>query len=366
MRGYAYDRRDVTGRGLANAYAQTLGTIFSSGGEKPYEVELFVAEVGESPADDQVYRLTYDGQVADEHGFAVMGGAADVVAGHLREHYVEGAPLAGALYASPSRPWATARPTTGSSRPATSRWPSLDRTRSQPRKFLRLREPPGSSSCSGERGPGQADTAQPRTAAPRPAGRPPPGPTTRATPPTRSAAAPPRWRTRSPASPPPRRSRRWSRPPSRRSLRLREAEIGQQLQRQDAADAGRRVADGFRRRVHVARPEQPDELVAEMVAVEQDEDDQDHDDADGQQRMHQGRHEGRHAREIGTAALHAHRRRRRGPAVNARSRPSEATMDDETAERAAALRQVADVLDLLVKVGLVAGQAAGHLGELAS
>ena len=31
MRGYAYDRRDVTGRGLANAYAQTLGTIFSSG-----------------------------------------------------------------------------------------------------------------------------------------------------------------------------------------------------------------------------------------------------------------------------------------------------------------------------------------------
>ena len=30
MRGYAYDRRDVTGRGLANAYAQTLGTIFSS------------------------------------------------------------------------------------------------------------------------------------------------------------------------------------------------------------------------------------------------------------------------------------------------------------------------------------------------
>ena len=46
MRGYAYDRRDVTGRGLANAYAQTLGTIFSSGGEKPYEVELFVAEVG--------------------------------------------------------------------------------------------------------------------------------------------------------------------------------------------------------------------------------------------------------------------------------------------------------------------------------
>ena len=48
MRGYSYDRRDVTGRGLANAYAQTLGTIFSSGGEKPYEIEIFVAEVGDA------------------------------------------------------------------------------------------------------------------------------------------------------------------------------------------------------------------------------------------------------------------------------------------------------------------------------
>ena len=97
MRGYAYDRRDVTGRGLANAYAQTLGTIFSSGGEKPYEVELFVAEIGEQASDDQIYRLTYDGQVADEHGFAVMGGAADVVAAYFKERYVEGASLEDAL-----------------------------------------------------------------------------------------------------------------------------------------------------------------------------------------------------------------------------------------------------------------------------
>ncbi len=70
MRGYSYDRRDVTGRGLANAYAQTLGAIFSSGGEKPYEVELFVGEIGDTAAEDQLYRLTYDGQVADEHGYA--------------------------------------------------------------------------------------------------------------------------------------------------------------------------------------------------------------------------------------------------------------------------------------------------------
>ena len=92
MRGYAYDRRDVTGRGLANAYAQTLGTIFSSGGEKPYEVEIFVAEVGDTVDDDQIYRLTYDGQVADEHGFAVMGGTTDMAAAYLKEHYHPGRP----------------------------------------------------------------------------------------------------------------------------------------------------------------------------------------------------------------------------------------------------------------------------------
>ena len=97
LRGYSYDRHDVTGRGLANAYAQTLGTIFSSGGEKPYEVEIFVAEVSDRAEDDQIYRLTYDGSVADEHGFAVMGGATDKVSEHLAQHYREGLGLEEAL-----------------------------------------------------------------------------------------------------------------------------------------------------------------------------------------------------------------------------------------------------------------------------
>src|SRR5689334_6027364 len=97
MRGYSYDRRDVTGRGLANAYAQTLGTIFSSGGEKPYEVELFVAEIGDEASQDQIYRLTYDGQVADVQNYAVMGGAADVVASYLEERYSAGASLEDAV-----------------------------------------------------------------------------------------------------------------------------------------------------------------------------------------------------------------------------------------------------------------------------
>ncbi len=97
LRGYSYDRTDVTGRGLANAYAQLLGTIFSSGGEKPYEVEIIVAELGPRPGLDQIYRLTYDGSVADETDFAVMGGSADTIAEAVRRGYRQGLGLPAAM-----------------------------------------------------------------------------------------------------------------------------------------------------------------------------------------------------------------------------------------------------------------------------
>jgi proteasome alpha subunit len=96
MRGYSYDRRDVSGRSLANAYAQTLGTIFTET-NKPYEVEIVVAEVGDSAAEDQMYRLTFDGSVADEHGFVAMGGQAAQITDALAESYEEGQPLVPAL-----------------------------------------------------------------------------------------------------------------------------------------------------------------------------------------------------------------------------------------------------------------------------
>ena len=88
VRGYSYDRRDVTGRGLANAYAQTLGTIFTET-PKPYEVEIVVAEVGERPGDDQMYRLTFDGSVADEHGVVAMGGQNEAINTVLRQRWRE-------------------------------------------------------------------------------------------------------------------------------------------------------------------------------------------------------------------------------------------------------------------------------------
>jgi proteasome alpha subunit len=96
VRGYSYDRSDVTARGLANAYAQTLGAIFTTE-SKPYEVELVVAEVGRTPETDQIYRLTYDGSVADEHGFVAMGGSAEQIAAKLRGTWRAGLPLDEAL-----------------------------------------------------------------------------------------------------------------------------------------------------------------------------------------------------------------------------------------------------------------------------
>jgi proteasome alpha subunit len=96
LQGYSYDRRDVTGRGLANAYAQTLGTIFTES-IKPYEVEIVVAEVGESAEEDQIYRLTYDGSVADEHRYVAMGGSAEAIAGLLEQRFGDNSALPDAL-----------------------------------------------------------------------------------------------------------------------------------------------------------------------------------------------------------------------------------------------------------------------------
>ena len=96
MRGYSYDRRDVTARALANAYAQTLGTIFTEQ-QKPYEVELCVAEVGDAADDEQMYRISYDGTIVDEPDFLVMGGQADALTTQIRRTFKERQPLGDAL-----------------------------------------------------------------------------------------------------------------------------------------------------------------------------------------------------------------------------------------------------------------------------
>ena len=96
LRGYSYDRADVTARALANSYAQTIGAVFTQE-QKPFEIEIVVAEVGSSSADDQIFRLTYDGSVADEQGFVAMGGASDQAEERLGGLWHPGMPLGEAL-----------------------------------------------------------------------------------------------------------------------------------------------------------------------------------------------------------------------------------------------------------------------------
>ncbi len=86
MKGFSYSREDVSARELANAYAQTLGQVFTHE-MKPYEVELLVCEVGAESDGDELYHIFYDGVVIDEHGCSAMGGNAESVLEALRERY---------------------------------------------------------------------------------------------------------------------------------------------------------------------------------------------------------------------------------------------------------------------------------------
>jgi proteasome alpha subunit len=96
LRGYSYDRRDVNARALANAYAQTLGAIFTDQ-QKPFEVEICVAEVRGSVAEDELYRITYDGSISDEHGYVAMGGQSEAISNVVKQGYHDDIPLGEAL-----------------------------------------------------------------------------------------------------------------------------------------------------------------------------------------------------------------------------------------------------------------------------
>ncbi|MEV6239571.1 proteasome subunit alpha [Lentzea sp. NPDC051838] len=92
VRGYQNDPRDVTCRSLANVYATTLGTYFTEQ-IKPFEVEICVAEVGDSSEHDTLYRLTYDGSVVEEPQYIVMGGTVDAANSALKDAFADGLTL---------------------------------------------------------------------------------------------------------------------------------------------------------------------------------------------------------------------------------------------------------------------------------
>ena len=97
LKGYQYSPEDVSASSLANAYAQTLGQVFTHE-MKPYEVEILVAQVGTSPGEpNQLFHILYDGTVMDEQGFTVLGGEAERIADAVRAAITDDITLADAI-----------------------------------------------------------------------------------------------------------------------------------------------------------------------------------------------------------------------------------------------------------------------------
>jgi proteasome alpha subunit len=76
--GFTYSREDVEARALANYYAQHLGDMFTEG-QKPLEVEILVAQLGNKLRPTKLYRVAYEGTISDEPRFAVLGGDAETI-----------------------------------------------------------------------------------------------------------------------------------------------------------------------------------------------------------------------------------------------------------------------------------------------
>lgn len=96
LKGYSYEREDVTAKGLANAYAQTLGQIFTHE-MKPYEIEVMIAEVGNAPEDTKLYRIQFDGTLRDMKRFGAMGGMEEELTERLVEALADRPDLATAV-----------------------------------------------------------------------------------------------------------------------------------------------------------------------------------------------------------------------------------------------------------------------------
>ena len=97
-KGYAYSREDVDARSLANVYAQYLGQVFTHE-MKPLEVEILVAELDPIGDAHQLFHIAYDGTVADEQRFTVLGGEAEAIAHRMAARFRQGWALGEAIRA---------------------------------------------------------------------------------------------------------------------------------------------------------------------------------------------------------------------------------------------------------------------------
>jgi proteasome alpha subunit len=134
LRGYSYDREDVKAKDIANAYSQTLSTIFTQQ-MKPYEVEILVGEVADDHGHNELYHVVFDGSVSDEHGYVAIGGHAEELTTALRSAYAGGWDLSTAVREGVK---AISSAEGRQLEPGSIEAGVLDRTRAQRRRFRRL------------------------------------------------------------------------------------------------------------------------------------------------------------------------------------------------------------------------------------
>ncbi len=136
LRGYSYGREDVKARDLANAYSQSLSTIFTQQ-MKPYEVEILVGEVDGDASGTAIYHVLFDGSVTDEQGFVAIGGHAEELTETLKTRYAENWDLTTAVKTAVE---VLRSPESRTIESETIEAGVLDRTRTQRRKFRRLQD----------------------------------------------------------------------------------------------------------------------------------------------------------------------------------------------------------------------------------
>ena len=81
---------------MAEQQPDPLADIFTHQ-VKPYEVEILVVEISDNGEPASLYRILYDGTLADESGFAAIGGQAEALAEKVADGFDATADLAGAI-----------------------------------------------------------------------------------------------------------------------------------------------------------------------------------------------------------------------------------------------------------------------------
>ena len=98
IKGFTYNREDVTAKWLTTVYSQRIGAIFREWDAKPLEVELLVCEVkGDASSNNRIYHLSFDGTFGEEEQYAVIGGRADLIVEILEQEHREGMALEDAI-----------------------------------------------------------------------------------------------------------------------------------------------------------------------------------------------------------------------------------------------------------------------------